>query len=106
MIRLGGYAEPSSPACRVFDCPIQLLAIAVATVYAAKQAAPVGSADALGMASFTAFDASATGSFGPVAGVAWQPSGWTIDVASPGLACANMLREFCGRGQNASPRKR
>jgi hypothetical protein len=44
----------------------------------------VVSADALEKAAFNVSDAIATGTFGPLDGVAGRPRGWTIDVSSPG----------------------
>jgi hypothetical protein len=81
---VGSSTKPFLHALRSLDRLILLLAVTAAPVRAAEQATPVISADAFERASFTVSDAIATGTFGPLDGVAGRPNGWTIDVASPG----------------------
>ena len=81
---VGSSTKPSTHTLRSLGCLTLILAMAVAPIRAAEQAVPVVSADALEKAAFNVSDAIATGTFGPLDGVAGRPRGWTIDVSSPG----------------------
>lgn len=63
---------------------VLLLALVRAATAAASEPEPVLAPDALAAASFSAGDAVATGTFGPLDGSPEDASGWTIDVSRPG----------------------
>jgi endo-1,4-beta-xylanase len=63
---------------------VLLLALARAATAAAAEPEAVLAPDAFATASFSAADAVATGTFGPLDGRAEHAPGWTIDVSRPG----------------------